>query len=61
MESEKGLVGYGGGRRRGRTGVELRLELVHVRQGAGEPVDALHIKTKKVDGLDALVHNHGNG
>ncbi len=40
--------------------IEQPLELVDVRDGPGEPVDALHAEAEEVDGLDTLVDDHGH-
>lgn len=42
-----------------RTRVEHGLELVNQVNGPRLSVDALHIETEQVDGLDALIDHHG--
>jgi len=49
------------GRRSGLTVVKHRFDLVHVRPGPGDAVDAFNFKAVQVDGLDALVDDHGDG
>jgi hypothetical protein len=44
-----------------RTCVKLILELVNVRYGTRQPVNALDVQTKQVHSLDALIDHHRNG
>lgn len=44
-----------------RVGVEHVLELVDVVHGPGLAIDALDAETEQVDGLDALIDDHGHG